>query len=507
MKKSQLLGGLAAIAILAAAPMVPAATPFGVTVAQAQDVQVSVNIFFDQLRPHGVWVRHAKYRYVFCPRVDADWRPYTHGRWIYLRDRGWYFKSDEPFGWAVYHYGRWIDDRRLGWCWVPGTHWAPAWVSWRRSNDYVGWAPLPPDEEEGFSIDIDINVDEPPEDDWVFVPVRSFIEPQLSVNIVLPAREPEVYERTEYVGPVVVQNNVVINNNIDIDFIKQQTNTEVKVVEAEQTEDPAAAAQAEVTGDTIQVFAPTIEQPAEDAAPEQAVEPEQAAEELGRPPEGEQPAEGADQPATEEGAARAEGEQPAESAAPAEGEQPADATATECPEGQQLVDDQCVPATDKEQPATETAPAEEQAPADDQAPAADEAAPTQEQAAPADESAAPAEEQAPADEEAAPAGEQPAEPAQCPEGQQLVDDQCVPIEQRAPAERQAPAEEQAAPAVEPATPAEELAAPAEEQAAPAEEEAAPAEEQTPAEEQPLQCPEGQVLVDGKCIPADQAPAQ
>ncbi|HEX4138962.1 MAG TPA: DUF6600 domain-containing protein, partial [Candidatus Methylacidiphilales bacterium] len=29
--------------------------------------------------------------------------------------------------------------------WVPGYTWAPAWVSWRYGDGYVGWAPLPPD--------------------------------------------------------------------------------------------------------------------------------------------------------------------------------------------------------------------------------------------------------------------------------------------------------------------------------------------------------------------------
>ncbi|MEO8884293.1 MAG: DUF6600 domain-containing protein [Devosia sp.] len=79
------------------------------------------------------------------------------GRWR----RGWYFASDEPFAWAVYHYGRWYDDGDLGWCWVPGNVWAPAWVSWRDSDDYVGWAPLPP-ENDGFSIGFQGAVQEPP---------------------------------------------------------------------------------------------------------------------------------------------------------------------------------------------------------------------------------------------------------------------------------------------------------------------------------------------------------
>ena len=34
--------------------------------------------------------------------------------------------------------------------WVPGYTWAPAWVSWRTGDDDVGWAPLPPDSDEGI---------------------------------------------------------------------------------------------------------------------------------------------------------------------------------------------------------------------------------------------------------------------------------------------------------------------------------------------------------------------
>ena len=57
--------------------------------------------------------------------------------------------SNEPFGWATYHYGRWGFSNRVGWFWVPGNRWAPAWVAWRSSNDYLAWAPLPPTPDEG----------------------------------------------------------------------------------------------------------------------------------------------------------------------------------------------------------------------------------------------------------------------------------------------------------------------------------------------------------------------
>ena len=105
------------------------------------------------LEPYGRWQRHARWGEVWTPaNRPREWRPYTVGRWAYTDDWGWYWISDEPeaqWGWVAYHYGRWIFDDELGWCWVPGDEWSPAWVQWRRARqgfDYVGCAPLPPDD-------------------------------------------------------------------------------------------------------------------------------------------------------------------------------------------------------------------------------------------------------------------------------------------------------------------------------------------------------------------------
>ena len=81
-----------------------------------------------------------------CRRIGGL---YAYGRWVYTDDWGWYWVSDDVeanWGWVVYHYGRWAFERGFGWFWVPGDEWAPAWVNWRYGDDYVGWAPLPPDE-------------------------------------------------------------------------------------------------------------------------------------------------------------------------------------------------------------------------------------------------------------------------------------------------------------------------------------------------------------------------
>src|SRR5690606_19799211 len=113
MMKTKMLAGIAALALLAASPQLSGVPVVGASPAAAQSVSVSFNLFYDQLEPHGVWVRHSRYNYVWCPTgVDARWRPYTNGRWVYLADYGWYFQSQEPFSWATYHYRS--EERRVG---------------------------------------------------------------------------------------------------------------------------------------------------------------------------------------------------------------------------------------------------------------------------------------------------------------------------------------------------------------------------------------------------------
>ena len=119
------------------------------------DQGASFQTFYDQLGQQGNWVQTDDYGYVFQPNVsDPDWAPYTDGHWVYT-DMGWTWVSDEPWGWATYHYGRWANIDGFGWVWVPGYRWAPAWVSWRYGDGYMGWAPLPPDSLVGVDYDAD----------------------------------------------------------------------------------------------------------------------------------------------------------------------------------------------------------------------------------------------------------------------------------------------------------------------------------------------------------------
>ena len=122
----------------------------------SMEVSASVNIhatadFYTPLAPAGVWVDVGSYGRCWHPSgVAVGWRPYCEGEWVWT-DCGWYWESDEPWAWACYHYGWWVMDPVYGWIWVPGIEWAPAWVSWRVGDGYIGWAPLAP---HGVSVSV-----------------------------------------------------------------------------------------------------------------------------------------------------------------------------------------------------------------------------------------------------------------------------------------------------------------------------------------------------------------
>ena len=196
--------------------------------------QIDVNFFYESLKDDGSWFNTTEFGDVWQPYIaykSDSWRPYTDGYWSYT-DGGWMFVSNENFGWAVYHYGRWTKLQDIGWAWVPGTEWAPAWVTWRESkpdaatgapaadapvsatnttapdgqsapppppaagNDgprpggaapsenYIGWAPLPPepiavgtDYSYGPTVDVDFGIDPYA---YVFTDYRSFGSPWIA---------------------------------------------------------------------------------------------------------------------------------------------------------------------------------------------------------------------------------------------------------------------------------------------------------------------------------------
>src|SRR5512146_3263966 len=110
-----------------------------------------LQVYSSDLDGNGRWVYVQNYGYCWTPTVVviSDWAPYRHGRWVW-RGGDYIWIGYEPWGWAPYHYGRWAFVARIGWCWVPpargDVYWAPGYVGWVRTGDYVAWVPLAPRE-------------------------------------------------------------------------------------------------------------------------------------------------------------------------------------------------------------------------------------------------------------------------------------------------------------------------------------------------------------------------
>lgn len=177
----------AAVALASAAVL---ATPSPARAA----VAVSISVFHDDLAPYGSWVAAGPYGSCFVPRVAVGWAPYVDGEWVYT-DYGWTWVSNDPFGDVPFHYGAWTWFDPYGWIWVPGTVWAPAWVTWAYGDDYVGWAPVPP----SFGFTSTGYVGSPvvlPATRYVFVPTRQFVGVPVS-SVRLPAeRNSVIFART-----------------------------------------------------------------------------------------------------------------------------------------------------------------------------------------------------------------------------------------------------------------------------------------------------------------------
>jgi hypothetical protein len=168
----------------------------------------SYQSFYDALSPYGEWINNPEYGYVWMPNAGPDFKPYaTNGNWAYT-DEGWAWESDYSWGWAPFHYGRWFYEDGYGWMWIPGNEWAPAWVSWRESPDYYGWAPLGP------SVSVSVAFGggyDPPPHYWCFVPHQYVTSPHLNSYYVGEQQNVTIIHNT-----TVIHNTTIINNNTTV---------------------------------------------------------------------------------------------------------------------------------------------------------------------------------------------------------------------------------------------------------------------------------------------------
>jgi hypothetical protein len=224
----------------------------------------SYSTFYTKLEPFGVWRETSTYGYVWQPREAVEsrtWRPYTNGHWVYT-DAGWTWISEEPFGWAAYHYGRWTRLRGIGWIWVPDNEWAPAWVSWRVSNDYVGWAPLPPEARferyTGIRNWADSYYDIGPEQ-YCFVPTREIGTERVERVIVPREQNVTIVNRTTNVTNITYNNTTVVNQGPSYDQLRVRSQQPIPRLRLERrttlgAENPRPI----VKGEVVEMPAPVI---------------------------------------------------------------------------------------------------------------------------------------------------------------------------------------------------------------------------------------------------------
>ena len=187
--------------------------------------EIEVNNFYGALAPYGSWVTVADYGQCWQPTVGAcnpDWQPYCQGgQWIFT-DCGWYWRSSYSWGWGPFHYGRWAHTPHHGWVWCPDSKWAPAWVCWRKSGDFCGWAPLPPGTHfkpgEGWSYHHQKLGDNPNfainAEQYVFVPVSRLAGGAPEKHRVTIGLNPALVQRTEAANRWHLAENRLANDSI-----------------------------------------------------------------------------------------------------------------------------------------------------------------------------------------------------------------------------------------------------------------------------------------------------
>src|SRR6266536_813741 len=133
----------------------------------------------------------------------------------------------DPWGDDPYHDGTWVYTDRYGWVWIPGTVWAPAWVTWTYNDNYVGWAPLPPSIVFGSSGYSGRAIRMRPTQ-YVFVPTNRFVGTNVASVRIAPQRSATIFSQTTPVTRFGVSGGIVRNMAIPVETIQRATRTPIQ---------------------------------------------------------------------------------------------------------------------------------------------------------------------------------------------------------------------------------------------------------------------------------------
>lgn len=237
--------------------------------------EITFGYIYDYLSGFGFWVNYSPFGYVWVPRgIDARWHPYVHGRWIWT-DYGWTWVSFYSWGWLPFHYGRWGWDIHLGWFWVPDVEWGPAWVVWRFSDIYIGWAPVSPNVRfrpgHGFEWrngHIDYHL-------WVFIEGRRFVEGRLVDWVIPRERNRTLINFTVLADRYSLRNNIIINDALSPQHVERMTGRPINRVNIKEIKQPA---EERVSMNEVRIYRPVIRK--ETAAHKTAISLEEAVQRL-----------------------------------------------------------------------------------------------------------------------------------------------------------------------------------------------------------------------------------
>jgi hypothetical protein len=243
---------------------------------QQYGTDMNMDSMYNYLSPYGDWVYLEPYGYVWTPRhMGYQWRPYSNGHWV-MTDYGWTWIANERWGAIPFHYGRWGYDDYLGWFWVPGRTWGPAWVSWRWSDQYAGWAPLQPGIELRIGMDygsIGINI---PNRFWIFLQTSRFQERDIYRYTLPYERNASLLNFTSSHNNSYFRDNRIYNEGIAVDDVRRATNRAVPQYRIQDARQPG---QARIAGNNLQVYRPIL-QMNEKVQPKAFMNVEQARREL-----------------------------------------------------------------------------------------------------------------------------------------------------------------------------------------------------------------------------------
>jgi hypothetical protein len=220
-------------------------------------VTIGVGYFYDHLAVYGDWVLLEPYGWVWTPwDVGISWRPYTYGNWVYTVD-GWTWVSAYPWGWAPFHYGRWLHHPNRGWVWIPGTEWAPAWVTWRYGPGTVGWAPLPPHAHWNASIGLQWDGNGLDVHAWSFVHDNDFLHLRLDQRLIDGDRHRDLFDRTHQVTRYEPGPRGIVGHGVPLADIERIHGT-VPRLRLEDVKRPPAANRDRTSRDSLRIYRPDV---------------------------------------------------------------------------------------------------------------------------------------------------------------------------------------------------------------------------------------------------------